>query len=63
MVSEAEMPDDFPKRRTLRDLEMELREEYSTDLRAEWDLKDPSWKCVSIPPSSIACARSLRSAR
>lgn len=44
MVSEDQLPDDAPKRRTLRDLELELREEYSTDLRAEWDLKDPSWR-------------------
>jgi len=34
---------------TLRDVELELREEYSTDLRAEWDLKDESWKYDDIP--------------
>ena len=44
MITEADLPDGGHKRRTLRDVELELREEYSTDLRAEWDLKDPSWK-------------------
>ena len=41
--------DDEMKRRTLRDLEMELGAEYSTDLRAEWDLKNPEWKYDAVP--------------
>lgn len=50
MIEPGELPEDMgEKRRTLRDLEAELREEYSTDLRAEWDLKDPSHKYDPIP--------------
>eukprot|EP00039_Didymoeca_costata_P026852 m.16821 g.16821 ORF g.16821 m.16821 type:complete len:668 (-) comp5814_c0_seq1:167-2170(-) len=50
MIDESELPDpDELKRRTLKDLEMELREEYSTDLRAEWDLKNPDQKYDDIP--------------
>ena len=52
MVTEADLPYDGPRRRTARDLEIELREEYSTDLRAEWDLKDPSWRYDEIPGQS-----------
>jgi nucleolar GTP-binding protein len=45
----AEDDGEEPKR-TLKDLQAELREEYSTDLRAEWKfLKDPSWKYDEIP--------------
>eukprot|EP00049_Salpingoeca_infusionum_P012204 m.221067 g.221067 ORF g.221067 m.221067 type:complete len:685 (-) comp15124_c2_seq5:2581-4635(-) len=32
-----------------RDLQQELGPEYSTDLRAEWDLADPSWRYDKIP--------------
>jgi len=51
IIEAHELPvdDGSAPRRTLRDLEGELREEYSTDLRAEWDLKDPSHKYDPIP--------------
>lgn len=49
MISEEMKPYTGPKPRTLRDLEIELDGEYSTDLRAEWDLKDESWKYDEIP--------------
>jgi len=50
MVDPDDLPDDDEMRpRTLKDVEQELREEYSTDMRAEWDLKDPSWKYDHIP--------------
>eukprot|EP00730_Choanoeca_flexa_P018460 TRINITY_DN8977_c0_g1_i3.p1 TRINITY_DN8977_c0_g1~~TRINITY_DN8977_c0_g1_i3.p1 ORF type:complete len:683 (+),score=173.72 TRINITY_DN8977_c0_g1_i3:66-2051(+) len=32
-----------------RDLQEEQGAEYSTDLRAEWDLEDPSWRYDDIP--------------
>jgi len=41
--------DEEMKRRTLRDLEIELGAEYSVDLRAEWDLKNPDWKYDDVP--------------
>jgi len=49
LPGELPVDDGKPARRTLRDLEGELREEYSTDLRADWDLKDPSQKYDPIP--------------
>jgi len=49
IVTEDMLPDDGPKVRTLRDVEIELREEYSTDMRAEWDLKDSSHRYDDIP--------------
>lgn len=37
------------RRKFARDLQAELRDEYSVDLRKEWDLKDPSWRYDTIP--------------
>ncbi|EGD82672.1 GTP binding protein 4 [Salpingoeca rosetta] len=39
----------MPKRKLARDLQEELREEYSVDLRKEWDLEDASWRYDEIP--------------
>ncbi|EDQ86152.1 uncharacterized protein MONBRDRAFT_38531 [Monosiga brevicollis MX1] len=36
-------------RKLLRDVQDELGPEYSTDMRAEWDLKDNSWRYDAIP--------------
>jgi len=49
IITDADRPDTEPRPKTLRDLEVELAEEYSTDLRAEWDLKDDTWKYDDIP--------------
>eukprot|EP00040_Diaphanoeca_grandis_P005633 m.33785 g.33785 ORF g.33785 m.33785 type:complete len:666 (+) comp16872_c0_seq1:235-2232(+) len=49
IITDEDRPDTEPRPATLRDLEVELREEYSTDLRAEWDLADASWKYDDIP--------------
>eukprot|EP01147_Barroeca_monosierra_P009180 gene9181-1471_t len=39
----------LPKKQLARDLYDELREEYSVDLRKEWDLEDDAWRHDDIP--------------
>lgn len=59
MVTEADLPYDGPRRRTARDLEIELREEYATSFSACERRGDCDWCLFHVSPAATSLIGSL----